>query len=285
MMEEDVPIEHRWTTRAVETAQKKVEAHNFDIRKHLLEYDDVMNQQRKVVYGMRKEVLSGQELKGRALGMFDQISENIAHEFFPSRKSARGSDSWDLEGLNQAASLTFSTPVVIHADDLPKLHNEAELAKAILTQVDAAYSAKEAGLGEHIMRDLEKMIILSTIDQLWKDHLLAMDHLREGINLRGYGQKDPLMEYKKEGYKLFEIMFGQISYEVARKLFEVQVQREEQIEEMAPKPPAHITFSGGGESAQPAQSAAERTEDGDKVGRNDPCPCGSGKKYKKCHGT
>jgi preprotein translocase subunit SecA len=292
MMEEDVPIEHRWTTRAVETAQKKVEAHNFDIRKHLLEYDDVMNQQRKVVYGMRREILSGQDLKGRVLGMIDEISDGLARDFFPSKRSnSNGRDQWDLAALNEAAANTLHAPVVIEESSLPKLNTVVDLSQLIATQTEAAYDAKEAKLGNETMRELEKMVLLTTIDQLWKDHLLAMDHLREGIGLRGYGQKDPLLEYKKEGFNYFQLMYGQISYDVVRKLFEVQVQREEEIQQMQPEAPKMVMSHGeevvdGGAVSAPARRSAEAsTPDGTKVGRNDPCPCGSGKKYKKCHGA
>lgn len=284
MMEEDVPIEHRWTTRAVETAQKKVEAHNFDIRKHLLEYDDVMNQQRKVIYSMRREVLSGQDLRGRVLGMIDEISEAIANDFYPNKKTNGRDATWDLNGLNEAIDVTFHAKANVGEADLPQLHTTQDLSQLISTRIEKAYFEKEAQLSEHVMRDLERMVLLTTIDQLWKDHLLAMDHLREGIGLRGYAQKDPLLEYKKEGFNYFNMMYSQISYDVVRRLFEVQVQREEQIEEMAPKE-QHMTFShGDAPVAEPAR-AAEKNVDGDKVGRNDPCPCGSGKKYKKCHGA
>ncbi|HRK01143.1 MAG TPA: preprotein translocase subunit SecA [Oligoflexia bacterium] len=301
-MEEDVPIEHRWITKAIENAQKKVEAHNFDIRKHLLEYDDVMNQQRKVVYAMRREVLAGHDLKPRVLGMIDEIADAVAQDFFPDRR--KGSPAWDLAALNESATLTFRAPVSVGETDLPRILSAGDLSALIVKQVEAAYDEKEKqlgvahdGSGQPVMRNLEKMVTLTTLDHLWKDHLLAMDHLREGINLRGYGQKDPLLEYKKEGYNYFQMMYGQISYDVVRKLFEIQVQREESLEEMAPKPQPMV-FSHGGEpenaprpqgSAPRAQatSATPRatTPDGDKIGRNDPCPCGSGKKYKKCHGA
>ena len=285
MMEEDVPIEHRWTTRAVETAQKKVEAHNFDIRKHLLQYDDVMNQQRKVIYGMRREVLAGEDLRGRILGMIDQISEAIAADFFPAKKNGKSKDpAWDLTALNESANLTFHAKVEIREEHLSKLNTVQDLATELAKQVEQAYFEKEKALTEPVMRDLERMVLLTTIDQLWKDHLLAMDHMREGIGLRGYAQKDPLLEYKKEGYNYFNMMYTQISYDVVRRMFEVQLQREEQLEEMAPKE-LPMTFSHGDQPIEPVRANEERTVDGEKVGRNDPCPCGSGKKYKKCHGA
>jgi len=282
-MEEDMPIEHKWITRAIENAQKKVEAHNFDIRKHLLEYDDVMNQQRKVIYGMRREILSGQDLRGRALGMMEEISEAIAHDFFQKKSGKKdGVNPEDLaKTIREAASMTMRAPIPLTTEDLNKCSTAMDLGKILADYAERAYIEKEKSIGEHVARDLEKVILLSTIDQLWKDHLLAMDHLREGINLRGYGQKDPLLEYKKEGFHYFEAVYNQINYDVVQKLFEVQVQREEQIEEILPKAQPMV-FSHG--SAAPEPVKAQRTEDGEKVGRNDPCPCGSGKKYKKCHG-
>jgi preprotein translocase subunit SecA len=237
---------------------------------------------------MRREVLGGEDLRGRVLGMFDEISEGMAAEFFPARRNGRGGDSWDLNKLNEAASLTFRAPINVTHADLPKLNTAGDLSKLLAEQAEKAYYAKEQSLTPEIMRDLEKMVLLTTIDQLWKDHLLAMDHLREGINLRGYGQKDPLLEYKKEGFNYFQMMYGSIAYDVVRKLFEVQVQREEEIERMAPKEQPMV-MSGGGVAAEPVRASpvvgAPNGPGGDKVGRNDPCPCGSGKKYKKCHGA
>lgn len=310
-MEDDVPIEHRWITKAIENAQKKVESHNFDIRKHLLEYDDVMNQQRKVIYSMRREILSGQELKNRALNMIDDIADSLAVDFFPGRRRGKLNDA-ELEeirkSVNEAASMALRTPVVLTAQDMNECYEPAQLAAKISAIAEKAYNEKEANVTEPVMRHLEKVVLLTTIDHLWKDHLLAMDHLREGIGLRGYAQKDPLLEYKKEGYNYFQMMYSQISFDVVRKLFEVQVEREEEVERMAPREQQQMTFSHGGEPAAPAQSArragaiaaaaasgvvnagaaprpASSGDGGAKIGRNDPCPCGSGKKYKKCHGA
>ncbi len=302
-MEEDMPIEHRWITRAIENAQKKVEAHNFDIRKHLLEYDDVMNQQRKVIYGLRKSILAGEELKERVMGMIDQITLDVSSDFYPKRKG-NGKDV-DLNQLNEAASLTLRTPILVSSEDLLKCSNADELAQVIFAQAEKFYDEKETHVSAQPMRHLEKMILLTTIDQLWKDHLLAMDHLREGIGLRGYAQKDPLLEYKKEGFRYFEMMYTQIGYDVVRKIFEVQVQKEEEIEQIRPRSqPQLMTFSHGGPhepggggfpvgersghaggTSQVLSASDNRGLDGSKIGRNDPCPCGSGKKYKKCHGA
>ncbi|MGE4233664.1 MAG: preprotein translocase subunit SecA [Bacteriovoracia bacterium] len=288
-MEEDVPIEHKWITRAIENAQKKVEAHNFDIRKHLLEFDDVMNQQRKVVYGMRKEILKGQDLRGRVLGMIDEVAENISLDYFNKdqlKQLQKNEIKYEdlSKKITESATMTYRAPIMVSSNELQNLLAPEALAKMISERAEKTYVDKETRLGEVIMRDLEKMILLSTIDQLWKDHLLAMDHLREGINLRGYGQKDPLLEYKKEGYRYFEDMYNQITYDVVQKLFAVEVQREEQVEQIKPKAQPMV-FSHGSEGSAPAPAKAERNADtGEKVGRNDPCPCGSGKKYKKCHG-
>ncbi len=305
-MEDNVPIEHRWITRAIENAQKKVESHNFDIRKHLLEYDDVMNQQRKVIYKMRREILSGDSQKNRVLTMIDTISDAIANDFFPHKK-VKGMNETEIKEtltkINEAAVMTLRCPISITHDQFLTFHEPTHLANEVIKQSELAYSSKETNISEPVMRHLEKVICLSTIDQLWKDHLLAMDHLREGIGLRGYAQKDPLMEYKKEGFRYFEMMYTQISFDVVRKIFEVQVEHEEQIEQMAPKENKNVVMSHGalpetapgGDTAPVPQRAApqqavpvhqaERNADGSKVGRNDPCPCGSGKKYKKCHGT
>jgi preprotein translocase subunit SecA len=302
-MEDGVPIEHKWVTRAIENAQKKVEAHNFDIRKHLLEYDDVMNQQRKVIYSMRREILSGENLKDVLLGMVDDVASGIALEFYPGKK--KSDETWDVNGLNAALMNAFHLNGTFSIDELRPISTEGELVKAIVAKVEKAYDQKEKAVGPAIMTDFVQMVLLSTIDQCWKDHLLAMDHLREGIGLRGYAQKDPLLEYKKEGFRYFELMYLQINNDSTRRVFEVEIQREEQIQQMAPRAPTNIVMSHGelpAEGTAPAPTArggaapsggsGRVTVSGaggamleSKVGRNDPCPCGSGKKYKKCHGT
>jgi preprotein translocase subunit SecA len=265
-MEDDVPIEHKWITRAIENAQKKVEAHNFDIRKHLLEYDDVMNQQRKVIYSMRREILAGESLRERVFGFFEEISFSIAQEFFPGKKGTQlqmpesSKNRNPFEMMSEVASMTFQCPVVVTEKDFSATGLSLDtLGQKILDQVEANYAKKEADLTPSVMRHLEKMVLLTTIDQLWKDHLLAMDHMRDGIGLRGYAQKDPLLEYKKEGYNYFQLMYQQIAYDVARKLFEVQVQREEEIEQMAPKAQP-ITLSHGDTPAEPARPPTSRTQ-------------------------
>jgi preprotein translocase subunit SecA len=324
-MEDDVPIEHRWVTRAIENAQRKVEAHNFDIRKHLLEYDDVMNQQRKVIYGLRREILKGEGLQDILLNMVEDVAVGISQEFFPSKKSTGGSNgtsAWDPQGLNDAIHNALKIETRFNMDDLRNVASEEELAHKIIDAAEAAYKQKSERIGKEVMDEFVQMVLLSTIDLGWKDHLLAMDHLREGIGLRGYGQKDPLLEYKKEGFQYFENMYYQISNEAARRVFEIEIEREEQVSRMAPKAPQNMVMSHGElppiaaeglaadqplppggfgtPSGRPSSSGARGTGSGSgrpviatpsgafidtKVGRNDPCPCGSGKKYKKCHGV
>ena len=203
-MEEDLPIEHRWITKAIENAQKKVEGHNYDIRKHLLEYDDVMNQQRKIVYAWRKEVLSQPSLRDMVFSMTEELANAIAEDFFPQGKlkKVNGQPYLDTKELNDAVRTTLQFPAQITEKDIQPFNNVG-LKNLIMKHANEYYAAKEKQLTEQTVRQLEKMILLTTIDQLWKDHLLAMDHLREGVGLQGYGQKDPLVEYKKQGFRLF----------------------------------------------------------------------------------
>ena len=289
MMEDDVPIEHAWTTKAVATAQRKVEAHNFDIRKHLLDFDDVMNQQRKVIYGMRKQILSGEQSRDRILYFIDRTVMRILDQFFPDR--AQSANDFDLEGLTHAITNTIHVQVQLSPDAAILWSKKQAVFEYIVDQVEKAYTARETELTSPVMRDLERMVALSTIDHFWKEHLLAMDHLREGINLRGYGQKDPLVEYKREGFKYFELMEGRIADEVVRGVFEVQVQNPAELQEMLPENETPMTLMHGDQqiedviSSVNASVAQSMRYAGPKVGRNDPCPCGSGKKFKKCHGT
>ncbi len=307
-MEEDVPIEHRWTTKAIENAQKKVEGHNYDIRKHLLEYDDVMNQQRKVVYSWRREVLARDSLREMLFSMVEEIGKAISQDFFPGGKLKRvgGQALLDTKELNDAVLTMLQYPSQLTEKDIQPF-NDQGLKNLILKGAEAAYLLKEKTMGEPTLRQLEKMIFLSTIDSLWKDHLLAMDHLREGIGLQGYGQKDPLIAYKKEGFRFFEMMMNQITSDVVRKLFAVQMgtsqmyqdEMQEDLESeghpqksAAPldlsrfaKSARQMTFTHGSMPGKQAPQAPSPIRTAPKVGRNDPCSCGSGKKYKKCHGA
>jgi preprotein translocase subunit SecA len=360
-MEEDLPIEHKWITNAIANAQKKVEGHHYDVRKHLLEYDDVMNQQRKVVYAWRREVLAQENLKEMIFSMVKELAANIGEEFFPRgklRKDNSGQSHLDINELNNAVRQTFQIDSNIREADISPFNNVG-LAKLITDMAEKAYAKKTQDLGPEMMGQVERMILLTTIDHLWKDHLLAMDHLREGINLNAYGQKDPLIEYKKQGFNFFQMMMGQITSDVVRKIFAVQLAQADDMQhahegieevfeqdledEMAetfpeqsmqyniaddgtlvpadgsapseaeaaahPAPaqgvapdlmsqmraPRQMSLSRGpmgggllaanGPMAEPMPSSAGGGSDVDKVGRNDLCPCGSGKKYKKCHGA
>ncbi|MGH7827510.1 MAG: preprotein translocase subunit SecA [Candidatus Binatia bacterium] len=279
-MEEGVPIEHGLVTRAIENAQKKVEAHNFDIRKHLLEYDDVMNKQREVIYSQRRDVLKGENLKEEVLEMAQGLAEDTAARY--TDKELHPSD-WDLTGLREGFHHQFNMRLDFKPDELDSLTADG-LVEVATQRVVEAYGEKEKRFGDPMMRQLEKIIMLQTIDTLWKDHLLNMDHLKEGIGLRGYGQKNPLQEYQKEGFAMFEDMVHRIQEDVVQKLFTVEIARESAVEqiEMQHQPQRMVLSHGGPAPAENRPASPKRQ--GDKVGRNKPCPCGSGKKYKRCCG-
>jgi preprotein translocase subunit SecA len=287
-MEEGVPIEHGMVTRAIANAQKKVEAHNFEIRKQLLEYDDVMNKQREVIYRHRRAVLNGDNLTNDLHDMINSSVESTLNVYCPPDQYP---EEWDVKGLTEVMQSQFGLDVTQGKDDggdsLRDVGRDA-LLEDLRTHAREAYTKKEQELGPDLMRFLEKTFMLQVIDHHWKDHLLGMDHLRDGIGLRGYGQKDPLIEYKREGFDLFAGMMERIKSDTLDRLFHVQAVRHEGEQPAAPpqsilsRPQPRMTLNRGEEPvATPAP--AQRAEN--KVGRNDPCPCGSGKKYKKCHGT
>jgi preprotein translocase subunit SecA len=280
-MEEGVPIEHGLVTRAIENAQKKVEAHNFDIRKHLLEYDDVMNRQREVIYNQRREVLKGEDLKEDVLEMAQGLTDEILARY--GDKELHPSD-WDLSGLRDGLHHQFNLRIDFKAEELDNSTVDG-LAEMTTEKITEAYKEKEDRFGAPMLRQLEKIIMLQTIDSLWKDHLLSMDHLKEGIGLRGYGQKNPLQEYQKEGFEMFEDMIHRIQEDVVQKLFTVEIAREAVAQEIEMQQPRsqRIVLSHGGETVEPAR-APQTKRQGEKIGRNNPCPCGSGKKYKRCCG-
>ncbi len=281
-MEEGEPIEHPLINRAVENAQKKVEGHNFDIRKHLLEYDDVMNRQRTVIYDMRRDVLGSEDLREMVLEFAGEVAEDLAGRFADEQTHP---EEWDVEALSTAVYAQFGFRPEIPEAERAKL-TPSDLADRVRTGAEAFYAKKEAEYGADAIRYLERMFLLSTVDALWKDHLLSMDHLKEGIGLRGYAQKDPLKEYQREGFDLFADLISRIKEESLKRLFHVKVQREEEGAEMKERPaaprPARVVLSRGD-----IKSAGKTTQkrQGVKIGRNDPCPCGSGKKYKKCCGA
>jgi preprotein translocase subunit SecA len=269
-MDEDMPIENKMVSRAIENAQKRVEAHNFDIRKHLLEYDDVMNKQRSEIYSFRKESLQSENLKDRIFGMIDEMVDELLSIYCPVEKHA---EEWDIKGLKDSVYGVFS----IMPNVTPM--SQESLREALISELNQAYEKKESEIGSDLVRYLERVVILQVIDTQWKDHLLAMDHLKEGIGLRGYGQRDPLVEYKKEAFDMFADMTSRISTEVLRRLFKVQVQKKEAVKK-EPVRQASLNYNRG-EGSSPVQPVRR----GKKVGRNEPCPCGSGKKFKKCCGA
>ncbi len=269
-MDENVPIENRMVSKAIENAQKRVEAHNFDIRKHLLEYDDVMNKQRTEIYAFRKEILQGKGLKERIFQIIDDTLEELIEIYCPESKYH---EEWDVRGLKDSLYGIFAVSIENIPDDINSLR------ELLSGTVKSAYENKEKEIGEEMMRYLEKVIFLQVLDTQWKDHLLAMDHLKEGIGLRGYGQRDPLTEYKKEAFELFADMTARISMDTITRLFKIQVKAESEKLTRRSYQNQAIRYNRG-EGAEQNQPVTK----GKKIGRNDPCPCGSGKKYKKCCG-
>jgi preprotein translocase subunit SecA len=277
---DDEPIEHPWLSRAIENAQKKVEGHHFDMRKHVLQYDDVMNQQRKIVYGIRREILSSDHGQKELIEDFMYfIAEGLAVDHGHDKQPP---DQWNWAELNRSLQSIFHPSIEVSAKDLAK-RGVAGLSDAIFSRLHKRYDEKAAELG-NFMAEVEKMFSLSTIDHLWKDHLKAMDHLREGIGLRGYAQKDPLLEYKKESFLMFKMMDAQMKQDVVGKIFNVQIapQQEEQVierfeEKLERSVPMKMSRGDDETPAEPVRADK-------KPGRNEPCFCGSGKKYKACHG-
>ena len=322
-MEEGVPIESKMMTRRVETAQKTVEAQHFESRKHLLEYDDVMNKQREAVYGLRRRLLEGTDQKDLILE--DYVAAILAdqlEQFCPPKAHA---DDWNIKGLKDAIFTRFGVDFLAEGVK-PETLNRAELGDAIFEKLKERYDAKEKLIGPAAMRHHERMIMLSVIDQQWKDHLLSMDHLKEGIGLRGYGQHDPLVEYKRESFEMFEAMMQRFQEDTVRYLYLMQILERppdaniappSEPSSPAPEPGVSAQRGGDGNGRRPPKmvsTSADELEEAflrrkrreleqarmagggdqqvqqvvrgqEKVGRNDPCPCGSGKKFKKCHGA
>ena len=280
-MEEDIPIEHNLVSRAIENAQRKVEGHNFDIRKHLLEYDDVMNKQREVIYDQRRKVIMEGDLKDEIQDMVADIVDELVPGF--ADDSVRP-DEWDFHGLDEVLYKQFGFRLNPGPEDLAGLNSET-LREKVLEACRALYKAKEIDFGEANLRHIERIVLLQTIDSLWKDHLLAMDHLKEGIGLRGYGQRNPLQEYQKEGYEMFTEVMGRIKEDTLERTFKIQPVRNRD-EQMGPRRPVQQRLvMGRGGPARSKDKPQTMRRQGMKVGRNDPCPCGSGKKYKKCCGS
>jgi len=281
-MTEGIPIESKLISRRIENAQEAVEAQNFEARKHLLEYDDVMNKQRETIYSIRRSALEGKEQKDYALGIAEDIARELVETSCPANEHP---GKWNVTQFAAEVLNQFGIDVKAAGIDATNL-NHAQLADTLVERVKERYAEKEKLFGEKMMRWLERRIILDIVDTQWKDHLLTLDHLKEGIGLRGYGQKDPLVEFKKEAFILFEDMMGRIDTETVRYLFLVQPARPEdearEIERRQRRQQQEMQLQAG--AAQAAEQP-KPVRTGAKVGRNDPCPCGSGKKYKKCHGA
>lgn len=276
-MEEGEPIEHNLISKAIENAQAKVEGHNFDIRKQIIEYDDVMNQQREVIYRQRREALNGKSLKSSIVDMICEKAEHIAGIFADEKALP---EEWDMDGLNEAVFKQFNFRLGrIDDDTLDGLTGEG-LAQLISDAAIKVYDEKEAEIEAENIRNLERVVMLQTVDNLWKDHLLSMDHLKEGIGLRGYAQQNPLIIYKKEGFEMFQDMISRIKEETVGILFRVQIAEPEKIGNLRRSAEQNLVFSSGDDTER--KKPVRRTQK--KIGRNDPCPCGSGKKYKKCCG-
>ncbi|HOJ13326.1 MAG TPA: preprotein translocase subunit SecA [Deltaproteobacteria bacterium] len=272
---EDEPIEHRLVSKSIEGAQKKVEGRNFEIRKHLLEFDDVMNKQREVVYTQRKRILSEENLKPLVEEMVEETVRDAIETYLP-RKGSK--EDRDLEGLVTWVKNIFDVSVEIPRDKVTDHEAVFDIIKSALMDT---YEKREQEFTPEVMRMVERHFLLLTLDTLWKDHLLSMDHLKDGIGLRGYGQKNPLREYQREGFDMFLNTLDRVRELSLERLFKVQIQRQEDVEKVSRQERRQRIQMG--RSAQERPSTVRRT--GKKVGRNDPCPCGSGKKYKQCCGV
>jgi len=283
-MEDDEPIEHNMISKAIENAQRKVEGHHFDIRKHLLEYDDVMNKQREVIYRQRREVLERENVKAIVDDMISDLVIGVIDEFVNEKVA---SEDWPWQEFNERLIELFNAVMDLPEDKRKDL-NRDKLSEMLHELVNAAYRMQEERNGTNQMRHLERIILLQMVDNHWKEHLLNMDHLKEGIGLRGYGQKNPLDEYKKEGFNLFMSMIETVKEQIVSTLFRVQIVQEDDVarmeEERRLQKARELEMSrrASGNSEEGQQTVKRKEE---KIGRNAPCPCGSGKKHKKCCGT
>jgi preprotein translocase subunit SecA len=296
-MQHGEAIEHPWVTRAIENAQRKVEGHNFDIRKQLLEYDDVANDQRKVIYAQRNEMMAADDLSDVVNNIREDVVNDIVSEYIP-----HGSldEQWDLEGLQEAIRNEFGVDMpVVHWMEEDTDLNEDGLRDKVLQILVEDYAAKEQMVGADGMRQYEKYILLQVLDKLWKEHLAAMDYLRQSIGLRGYAQKNPKQEYKRESFNMFTEMLDRIKHEAVTLLSKVQIRAREEVEDLehqGHQQPENVSYQHQqvGAMQEPAQAEADAASAvkhqqpyvrGErKLGRNEPCWCGSGKKFKHCHG-
>ena len=279
-MEKGEAIEHPWVTRSIENAQRKVEGRNFDMRKQLLEYDDVANDQRGVIYEQRNELLDNEEIGSVVDAIRSDVINGVIDQHIP-RQSL--DEMWDIQGLEEQLKGEYSTELTIAKwlEEDSKLHEES-LREKIVAEFEQAYKDKEEAVGADVLRQFEKAVMLQSLDSHWKEHLSAMDHLRQGIGLRAHAQKNPKQEFKRESFELFTEMLDNLKYDVVGILSKVQIRAESDVEaveeqyrksEEVPMDFQHQSSSTPEEQAQTPR-----------VGRNEPCPCGSGKKYKQCHG-
>jgi preprotein translocase subunit SecA len=296
-LEEDIPLEHSWVSRAIENAQQKVEAYNFDIRKHVVEYDDVLNRQRDVIYGDRDRVLFEENLKPLIMEWVEETLVQITSDTLAGDRH-----HWEVEPLRQQVERIFPMPENFSWEEVERLTDREEVVDHLMELAEAAYDHKEQELGHEQMRLLERIWMLNVMDRLWIQHLTSIDDLREGIGLRAYGQRDPLIEYKVEAARMFDELQAQIRADVVNAIYHLQMRQQEP----PPPPPTEAAFAPGATGSSPDGDAngtngtagARRPQRGaatavaaraatptSKVGRNDPCPCGSGKKFKRCHGA
>ncbi|OPZ90691.1 MAG: preprotein translocase subunit SecA [Firmicutes bacterium ADurb.Bin419] len=275
-LEDDQAIEHRMLSGAIENAQKKVEGKNFGIRKNVLQYDDVMNKQREVIYSQRRKVLNGESLKDNFLKMFEGIADNIVQMYCSESPLP---DYWDWESIRAFAEGAYvpAGTLNISKDEMEGMTPE-KLRESILEMIMKRYEEKENEFGSELMRELERVVLLRIVDQRWMDHIDAMDQLKHGIHLRAYGQRDPVIEYKFEGFDMFEEMNRNIQFDAVKVILNTHVNREKEPPKRE-KVAEPIEASHGDEAKKPVVKSQK-----DRVGRNDLCPCGSGKKYKKCCG-
>jgi preprotein translocase subunit SecA len=293
-MEKGEAIENKWVTRAIENAQRKVEAHNFDMRKHLLEYDDVANEQRKVIYQQRAELLEADDIHETIEAIRVDVAEGLISTYIPPGSL---DEQWDIDGLTSALEADFglALPLKDWLEQDSDLHEET-LRERIEQELTASAQVKEETVGSEVMRRIEKDIMLQVLDNHWKEHLAAMDYLRQGIGLRGYAQKNPKQEYKREAFEMFQGLLERIKHDVVSFLMRVQVRSAEEVEAMEAQkreqeqmqfahPQAQSALAAaGGEPDEPEERPQTYRREGKKIGRNDPCWCGSGKKFKQCHG-
>jgi preprotein translocase subunit SecA len=282
-MKEGEVIESRLVSRQIEGAQRRVETHNFDIRKQLLDYDKVLNKQREVVYGLRNQILDGKEVHERVLNMLEEDLEDKTGTWTPASAYP---ETWDIGSFSAYLQRTFGIVWSPKAEEVPRLDVQT-LKDDLLKDVHERYEKRPAEFQGYDFGELEKMVLLQMMDQAWKNHLYDLDHLKKSIGLRAYGQKDPLVEYQRESFGLFEIMLGRVREQTVEYLFRVQAPRR-------PPPPPRVDIArpdnpdgkpGKGPAKDKGVSSAVAARSIERIGRNDPCPCGSGKKYKRCCGS